>query len=156
MGGPGSGRTRRPTNLTGIDGGKAPRRRNVAPGVEPQPKDGAVRMPTGMTARAVREWKALAPDLIAKKVLTAWDVTAFRAYCEAVSLAEQTRALVAEQGTTVRGSTGSMVVNPNLRIMHDAEEQAHRFGAKFGLNPAARAAMSVEATDRKDGIEKFL
>jgi P27 family predicted phage terminase small subunit len=156
---PGQGRKRRPTALVGIDGGKA--RPN-----EPKPAKVTVRMPRGMTDRAKEQWRRLAPDLIAKGVLTAWDVDLFMLYCESWSLWEQARRLVADEGPLIPGAHGNQVTHPAVRIQRDAVEQIRRLGAQFGLSPSDRAGLKVivpsknaltEFTDMpKTGLGKFL
>jgi P27 family predicted phage terminase small subunit len=145
---PGQGRKHRPTALVGIEGGK--RRPN-----EPQPGNATVRMPRGMTVRAKEQWRKLAPDLIAKGVLTAWDVDLFMLYCESWSFWEQARRLIADEGPLIPGAHGNKVTHPAVRIQRDAVEQIRRLGAQFGLSPSDRAGLSVVRPIR-NGLAKFV
>lgn len=107
-----------------------------------------------MSDRARRVWDRLAPGLIREKVLTFWDVDAFRMYCEAVSRAEQARAEVDLHGLTIEGAAGTMITNPAVRIQRDQEMLALRIAARFGLTPSDRAGLPG-ASKPKEGLAEF-
>ena len=99
-------------------------------------------------------WKRLAPGLIREKVLTFWDVDAFRSYCEALALAKEAREAVDRSGILVEGRDGGMVTNPAVRIERDQTRLALQIGARFGLNPSDRAALP-SASKPKEGLAEF-
>jgi len=112
-------------------------------------------------ADALAEWERLAPDLIAKKVLTFWDVQAFAEYCDAVATIAEAAAELAEQGYVVERpvfdrngkETGERVVpNEWVQIQARALEVSARRGARFGLNPSDRTG--VAAGGGADGERK--
>ena len=80
------------------------------------------------------------------KLLTVLDVGPFGAYC-AATLAEEALAKMAAQderghALTIKGSAGSQVKNPLLRIASQAMNDTLRIGAQFGLTPTGRLRLS--------------
>ncbi len=152
----GAGRLRKPTALKGIDGGKAPARSTKSKTSEPKPPAGTVTRPVGLTVRARRHWAKLAPELVAKGVLTSWDVNLFAAYCEAVARYEEARLLVNRLGLLVPGQKGNLVKNPAVQIQRDASLEAMRIGARFGLSPSERGGLQLPDPGKKKGLAEFL
>jgi P27 family predicted phage terminase small subunit len=147
------GRPPKPTRLKLLEGNPGKRRINRA---EPIPAQAEVRMPRGLTPAAQRVWKKLAPDLIDKKILTAWDVPAFAMLCEAAATYEAARDLVA-LGVLIRGRHGDeLVVNKAWRVYRDAAQLFRAFAGDFGLTPSSRTRLSnaEPATDAE--IERML
>lgn len=141
------GRPRKPTALRGIAGGKKSTE-------EPKPKPASVRMPAGMSPAERSYWRRLAPDLIAKGVLTAWDVDAFKDLCIIRARKDAADQDIAERGILVEGRDG-LVRNPAVMIASQASLEAARLGARFGLSPSDRAALHV-ARPKLSGLEEFL
>lgn len=149
------GPAKEPTNLTVLKGGKRP-------ATEPVPAEGDVVPPAWLTRDdALAEWARLAPDLIAKKVLTFWDVQAFAEYCDAVATIAEAAAELAGQGHVVERpvfdrngkETGSRVVpNEWVQIQARALEVSARRAARFGLTPSDRTG--VVAGGGADGERK--
>jgi phage terminase small subunit len=73
-------------------------------------------------AGARKYWDLLAPDLIAQRVLTAWDAPMFTAFCNAAWLYEREADEVESAPTGVTGSRGT-VLNPAFRVLDRAEAQ---------------------------------
>jgi P27 family predicted phage terminase small subunit len=145
-----------PTALRVLKGGKAHKG-------EPQPADGEVVPPAWLTRDgALDEWHRLAPDLIAKKVLTFWDVQAFAEYCDAVATVAEAAEALADEGYVVDRpvfdrngkKTGTRKVPSEwVQIQSRALEVSARRAARFGLTPSDRSGVSVgggTAGDRKD------
>ncbi|GAA3877926.1 P27 family phage terminase small subunit [Saccharothrix violaceirubra] len=133
---------------------------------EPVPAAGEVEPPAWMVAvhqladdgeeSALQVWRRLAPDLIAKKVLTPWDVEAFAVYCTSVVGYRRAAIEVAVEGMTTRGSQG-VVKNPAVTAMKDCADLMNRYGAKFGLTPSDRAALAIKPDEGKGkGAERLL
>lgn len=149
------GPAKEPTNLTVLKGGKPS-------ATEPVPAEGEVAPPAWLTrGQALAEWARLAPDLIAKKVLTFWDVQAFAEYCDAVATIAEAAAELAVQGYVVDRpvfdrngkETGSRVVpNEWVQIQSRALEVSARRAARFGLTPSDRTG--VAAGGGADGERK--
>jgi P27 family predicted phage terminase small subunit len=106
---------------------------------EPKPDAGEVKPPYRLRRPAAAVWRRLAPDLIAKKVLTPWDIDQFAVYCDAVATYRECRDLLDEEGYTARGSAGGVVKNPHWQIMRDAASIMTSVGSRFGLTPADRS-----------------
>lgn len=113
--------------------------------------------PSDISERAQEVWRRLAPDLVDKKVLTAWDVEQFAAYCVAVAQYKECRELMGGE-YTVTGSMGQMVKSPLWTEMNEALTQMLKLSARFGLTPADRAGLSISAGDEapKAGGERLI
>ena len=132
---------RRPNHLKVLAGVREDRiNRN-----EPTPTETAVTPAMPLSDGAQHIWDRLAPNLIDKGCLTAWDADVFTVFCDVAATYYETRA---QLGTsyTVKGSV-SVVVNPLWRIMRDCAETMARLGARFGLTPSDRAGINIETTE---------
>lgn len=141
-----------PTNLRLLHGEdkKNPGRVNRN---EPKPADAVIKPPTWLSREARKVWRHLAPDLIAKKCLTAWDVEAFAGYCDAVVRRAEAAAHLSAEGEVVESpvfakSTGEitgyrMSRNPWAYAFKDADNQVQRWGARFGLTPSERGQIKL-------------
>lgn len=147
------GRPRKPTHLKLLAGEREDRiNRN-----EPTPSIVEIvpPLPIGDGAQAV--WDRLAPDLIAKHILTAWDVDTFIVFCDAVATFQECQQLMGRDYLVPGSVPGTLVKSAYLRIMKDCADVIARFGGKFGLTPSDRASLDV--SDRpapKHGAERIL
>lgn len=138
-----------PTNLRILRGDRKDRINTD----EPQPtSDGVVRCPTWLSTKAKLVWRRLAPDLIAKKVLTAWDVDSFADVCELMVINRTALEDVAEHGNTIvtvdrELADGTIVYrtqkNPNWQIAKESTALLVSLGGRFALNPSDRSQMKV-------------
>lgn len=125
---------------------------------EPTPSDrGDIVPPEGTSEGALKVWHSLAPDLIDKGCLTAWDVYTFAVFCEATHAFRENRDLLAGQ-YTARGAAGGVIKSPHWQIMRDASETMAKYSGKFGLTPGDRADLKVGGEDGKpkSGAERIL
>lgn len=120
----------KPTVLKVLHGDRKDRV-NVA---EPQPASEDVVPPWPLTREAQGFWDRLAPDRIAKGVLTAWDTESFALFCEALVLA---RGKV--KGAKGRGKPGA---SSPLSEFRAAVAVVASLGARFGWTPSDRAKLS--------------
>ncbi len=150
----GRGRTPRPTHLKALEGAKEYRLNRD----EPIPSEAQVVPPVQLPDDAQAVWDRLAPDMIAKRVLTAWDVDAFNAFCRSVVLYNRAAAEVERSGLSADGSVkDSKVVSPAFRVMQMAADMMRSIGQRFGLTPGDRAALRVDGgTTSKSGAERFI
>lgn len=118
---------------------------------EPKPDEGEVKPPPGARRLALAVWRRLAPDLIAKKVLTPWDVDQFYTFCDAVATYRECRKILDEEGYTARGSAGGVIKNPHWQIMRDAASIMTTVGSRFGLTPADRSGIIAPESDAPKG-----
>lgn len=123
---------------------------------EPIPADLGVDLkvpPRGIGARAAKVWRQLAPDMIDKHVLTAWDVPLFTAFCRITAHIEVLEAKVRRRnpdyspvdGYTGVGSQGQLVKVPYWSQLIDAYNQQAKLATRFGLSPADRAGIVLNA-----------
>jgi P27 family predicted phage terminase small subunit len=137
----------RPDHLKAVAGAEE-RERNRS---EPQPGAAVgvdlTQAPRGLGAKPSAVWRRLAPDLVAKRMLTPWDVDMFAAYCIAVvQFNEAKRHVMSRDGGMVTiGSQKQQVVSPYFRAQMIALEAMNKMGAKFGLSPGDRANISLIA-----------
>jgi P27 family predicted phage terminase small subunit len=133
----------RPTALKKLAGEKTSRINDA----EPEPATGAVSPPDWLSAEARAVWDELAPDLIAKKVLTSWDVEPFGVLCDAVTHYRQASAAVAEQGVLVPGRKDAVVKNPAMQLVRDTAATIRAYCGEFGLTPSSRSGVSIAEED---------
>lgn len=148
-----TGRPATPNHLKAVAGVRESRlNRN-----EPVPaQDCDLTPPVAIPDAAKEVWQRLAPDLMDKKVLTAWDVDQFAAYCVSVAQYNECRERMGDQ-YVVEGSMGQMVKSPYWAQMNEALMQMMRLSARFGLTPADRAGLAVKSDDApKAGGERLL
>lgn len=142
MGGIGSGgsRPRKPSHLRALEGVRESRLNRD----EPIPGEGAIVPPVELSAEAMAIWNRLAPDLIAKRVLTAWDVDEFANGCRIQALLH--RALDESEASPLvkPGSGENMVLNPAVRAVSTLNATLRAIWSRFGLTPCDRAALNVD------------
>lgn len=136
----GKGRAPRSSHLRALEGVR-PCRLNFD---EPVPSDGLVVPPVTLPADAQAVWDRLAPDMIARRVLTAWDVDMFSVFCRSAALFNRAAAEVEKSGLWVEGSRGNTVVNPHVRVMVMMADMMRSVGQRFGLTPGDRATLRIE------------
>lgn len=133
----------RPSHLKALEGCREDRLNRD----EPVPAASVIVPPVRLHADAQRIWDRLAPDLIARRVLTAWDVDAFVGFCRSAALYQRASARAARAPFEVAGSHGGTVLNPIFRAVTLASSDMRAFGQRFGLTPGDRSALKV----REDG-----
>lgn len=140
-----------PTNvklLHGVDK-KNPSRINRS---EPKPAPIDVVPPPWLRPEAAKVWARLAPDLIAKGVLTAWDVDSFADLCNLIVVNQQAMEDVLAHGvkctTPVRELADGTVIydlrrNPAWQVARESTTLITTLGGRFGLNPSDRQQLSI-------------
>lgn len=160
MGRAGQGRPRTPTQLALVKGTRKDRINHDEP--DPSDADIEIEPPEWLDPMAREEWDRLAPDLIAKGVLTPWDVQAFAEWCDAASTVRFAAMQLAEEGHMVEEpvfdrngkKTGDrVVVNKWFYIQRTALEITAKRAARFGLTPAERSGVSVNNGGAAGGAE---
>lgn len=136
------GRPRKPTKLKVLHGDRADRI-NAA---EPVPAAGEVSPPWELSAEAAEIWERLAPDRIAKGVLTPWDVDAFALFCEALVVARG-------KGRRARRTQKPGAASP-IQEFRAAVSVVSTLGGRFGWTPADRAKLTQE--EGRGGAEDLL
>lgn len=99
---------------------------NDAVTVTPEP-------PTWLSKDARAEWRRVAPDLVARGLLTDTDVAALENYCCAIAGVRETARLIKRQGRMVGKKP-----HPAVRMQLQYLESSRRYAAELGLTPVAR------------------
>ena len=160
MGRAGQGRPSKPTALKLLHGDRKDRVNTR----EPVPV-GEVVAPATLSKGAREVWNRLAPDLIAKQVLTAWDVDDFAAFCDAADRRRRSAVALDKAGEVVEvpvlnrdgEEVGTRwVTSPWWQIWKGANEAMLRFGARFGLSPSDRASLKVGGDEPRSDKGRLL
>jgi P27 family predicted phage terminase small subunit len=120
---------------------------------EPVPA-GEVVKPGRLAGEAERLWDELAPSLVRKGVLTAWDVPAFAEACRWWALYQDALGRVESEGLIVEGAKGERK-HPAFQVARDAWDKFAQVAGKFGLTPSERSRLSVGEGSR-DGRDRLL
>lgn len=148
------GRKPKPTALKLIDGnpGKRPINKN-----EPRPTPKAPKCPSWLHRDAKKEWRRLAKELESLGLLTAVDMTAFAAYCQAYARWKEAEEYIAEHGPTNVTESGYIQQVPQVTIAQQSQKQLRAWCAEFGFTPSARSRIEVEPVTRNaDDMEDLL
>ncbi|MFC4333874.1 phage terminase small subunit P27 family [Salininema proteolyticum] len=155
------GRPKKPTGLKMLHGDRADRVNTS----EPQPDSSEVTRPAWLTGDAAGVWDRLAPDLIRKGVLTAWDVDLFATFCSAVIVNRDALVEIDENGVKCSApvrelSDGTIVYdlrrNPAWQVARESATMMATVGGRFGLSPADRAGLSIGEADDGDSTADLL
>lgn len=107
---------------------------------EPQPKAVEPKRPDNLSERAIREWESLVPILASMRVLTEADGVALGILCQNIAELEQVMKARSESGyLTENPTTGSIHVNPLVRVQADLDRRVCDGLREFGLTPASRS-----------------
>lgn len=132
-----------PSNVRQLRGETRPSRINNA---EPQPPAARPEPPEYLDLDALGVWQRLAPTLIARNVLTVWDVDAFAAYCTAV-VHHRRAARIVNEANVVTGTGRLTAKHPALQVVRDQAQLIVTLGGRFGLNPSDRAGIKLEEAE---------
>lgn len=119
---------------------------------EPKPKLGSTNAPDWLGEEALEVWQRLAPDLISKKVLTAWDVDSFADLCNAVVVNRKAWQDIDRNGTTITVvarelPNGTIIYattrNPAWQVARESTAMIVTLGGRFGLNPSDRQNLTL-------------
>lgn len=141
------GRKPQPAAVRAVKAAVRSRRKPEAPVAEPAIALGDVVPPAKLGELGVQVWNALAPQLVASKLLTALDVPAFSRYCRLTARFEQAARIIDEDGLTYE----SVSAHGTLKRHHPAALLEMRYSrelsnleASFGLNPGDRQRIFAE------------
>lgn len=136
-----AGRPSKPRHLKALHGDRKDRINDQ----EPVPGDGAIAPPYELRPPVQKVWDRLAPDRIRLKLLTAWDVDAFAAFCEAIVLAQ--KGAVEAHGEVIPGAPSPM------SRFKDAINLCSTLGGRFGWTPSDRQKLIVGEAPREPGAD---
>jgi P27 family predicted phage terminase small subunit len=152
MGSRSSGRRPRPSHIRALEGVRESRLNRD----EPIPQEAAIVPPVELQPAAQAVWDRLAPDLIAARVLTAWDVDSFSVFCRSVALFNRAVAEVESEGASTERKYKGMVPSPAFRVMVAMQKTVTALGSKFGLSPADRATLRIDHSGPTSGDEGYI
>ena len=112
--------------------------------------------PVELQPAAQAVWDRLAPDLIAKRVLSAWDVDSFSVYCRSLALLHRAMAEVESEGAATERRYKGLVPSPAFRVMVAMQKTVTALGSKFGPSPADRATLRIDDSGPKSGDESYI
>ena len=117
------GRKPLPTALKVLEGDRGKGRRPINK-EEPTPPQENVKCPAWLMPEAKKEWKRLAPSLIAMGILTEHDMEAFAGYCQAYARWREAEEFLSQHGTIFKTPSGYVqqvpqvsIAQQNLKIM---------------------------------------
>ena len=148
-----------PTHLKLLRGN--PGKRPIRPEPDLSVPENLPEPPDFLCRHSVDEWWRIVPELKALGLLTVLDLQPLAAYCSAYGrwiAAEQALAAMAEKdqvtkGMMIKGSAGSPMANPLIKIARCAAADMVHFAGEFGMTPRARSYLS--AAGRTSGPGKF-
>ena len=151
------GRKPKPTALKKLEGNPGKRQLND---YEPRPPASTLRCPNYLLPEAKKEWRRLAPALIAMGVLTVADVVPFAAYCTAFARWREAEDFITQHGAIYKDPRGFARPNPYVAIAAHQLREIKSLAAEFGLTPANRTAIIANALSiarhTKDPMERIL
>lgn len=125
---------------------------------EPIPPTGLPDCPSHLMKDAKAEWKRMVPILDGMGLLSALDVAALAAYCQAYGrwqTAEREMKRLTRKGTTgllIKTMQGNYIQNPLLGIISRNIQLMHKFITEFGLSPSARSRIQVDQTGGEEDV----
>jgi P27 family predicted phage terminase small subunit len=102
--------------------------------------------PSWLPKDAKAEWKRVAPDLIARKVLAETDMAALENYTIAVAGVRETARILNRQGRMV-GSKAHPLIRQQLQYL----ESSRRYAAELGLTPVSRQRAGTSSPGKEGG-----
>lgn len=112
--------------------------------------------PVGMGPKAVAKWRAIVPLIAQQVALKEVDADALRQYCEAVVLREKAVAELEEAPLLCEGPNGAQYGNPLMKIIKEQETLMMKLSERFGLDPASRRRLQIEAVKADTAFTEFL
>jgi P27 family predicted phage terminase small subunit len=105
----------------------------------------------------LRFWRRIQADLVGMGVMTKADGLALALLCDNLGLYLECRRILRDEGLTYDFTTKMGIAmplpRPEVGIANAALAQAMRFMDRFGLNPAYRSKLKVEAEREADGLD---
>ncbi len=118
------------------------------PANEPKPDSGRLpSAPRWLSDEAKREWKRIAPRLHAVGLLTEVDGLALAMLCEAFAQYMAAKTVVDSEGMLLVSEKGNSYQHPAAGLMTQARGELMKWAREFGMTPAARSRISVQAAD---------
>lgn len=147
------GRKNKPTPLKKLEGNPGKRALNNK---EPKPDVVIPDCPSHLQGEALKEWDRITKELYALGILAEVDKAALVMYCIAWGDYLYARRMVDEEGDVITSIKGGKYQNPWVGIKNSAADRVLRIASEFGMTPASRARVKVEAPTEEDLMAGFL
>jgi P27 family predicted phage terminase small subunit len=122
---------------------------------EPQPSDGPVDGPDGMSADVRAVWDFVLAELTHMNLARRPDTHQLRAYCEAVVAHAHAARMLEVGGMLLTGADKKVRPNPAMDMMTKSARTMLIYAREFGLTPASRVQFHVEQL-AQDNAERLL
>ncbi len=142
------GRKPKPTALKLLEGNPGKRPLNTK---EPKPEKKAPRCPSWLEPEAKKEWKRMSKTLETMGVLTQVDGAAFAGYCQAYARWKEAEEFLTKHGTIFKTPSGYIQQVPQVSIAQTYLKVMKDFCSEFGLTPAARTRIQIDAEAGETG-----
>jgi len=125
-------------------------------------KDGSIPAPPRFlgSGLAREEWLRVSGEVHRMGLLSAADLYPFAAYCIAfeqwVHAVEDSRDKHGRTITTASTTNGNPMVNPALTAVRKAAFDMVRFACEFGLTPASRSRIAINAEEAGDEFDDLI
>lgn len=112
--------------------------------------------PPWLSETAKEQWDAIADTVAGMQVSTTADQGALEMLVEAKAQYIKAARAVEKEGEVVKGSTGSPVQNPWVRIRDSAWKRYMTAAREFGMTPCSRAdASAAQVPEKSVGKDRF-
>jgi P27 family predicted phage terminase small subunit len=113
-------------------------------------------MPKHLTTEVRQEWRRVTKSLSDMGILSRHDGPAIEMYCDAYSTMVKAQEGIKASGLLIKGGNGAPKANPLIAIANEAQRNALKILVEFGLTPAARSRVSVNAPqEQKASTDRF-
>jgi len=148
-----AGRRPKPTHLKLLQGN--PGKRPINPN-EPKPKVEIPPVPEHLTELAKAEWNRIVEVLARLGLLTTLDRSGLAAYCTVYARWVEAEEALKKSGPVVKAPSDYPMISPYLVVANRALEQMRAYMIEFGLTPASRSRISVDANVEDDAFENWI
>ena len=114
------------------------------------------------TKRAKQIFLGKANQLIALRVLTAFDIESLSLYAETLDTAYtcmeelSKKDAVEFQSYLDKNENLKYAPNPYRKLLHECIELANKIGSDFGFTPVSRQRIGTQPVEKKDELQQFL
>ena len=130
--------------------------KRALPKGEPKPKRAAPPCPQGLSARARRKWRSLAPRLERLGLLTEADGETFSSFCETWARWREHELVLKKESHFFVTPKGFVCMHPALAASRRERELLLRIGSHFGLTPSSRSSVAIPDDPGTDELEDAL
>lgn len=109
--------------------------------------------PPGLGAAGALWWDELAR--LGSDFYAETDRAALLDYCKLRDLEAELESFVDAEGTTVTGSQGQEVMNPNMRLLMDVRKDIRAAGKDLALNPRDRVNLGLAVAQGRSKLDEI-